>query len=424
MAAGAAGIFGIAPFEVEPCFLETFFVQVVKERRICRGTEPRGEFVQALKHRQEIRLWARGFHGTHHPIQLTEGGENFVFKVVHGDSIDARGAAANIAVRERASILAPMKIVVLDGHTLNPGDLSWEGLERLGECEIFARSTPGETAERLQNADAALTNKAPIQGDLLRQLPDLKYIGVTATGFNIVDVQTAKACEVTVTNVPAYGTDSVAQATFALLLELANRAGHHAQSVREGRWNRNPDFCYWDFPLVELAGLTLGIIGYGRIGRQVGRIAQAFGMKVFATQHRPRPVEGDVRIVPLEQLLRESDVITLHCPLTPETKGLINAERLGRMKHTAFLLNTSRGPLIVENDLAEALRAGRIAGAGLDVLTVEPPVERSPLFDAPNCYITPHQAWATRAARQRLMEVAVANLAAFTRGVAQNVVSG
>jgi glycerate dehydrogenase len=316
-----------------------------------------------------------------------------------------------------------MKIVVLDGYTLNPGDLSWDGLRALGECEIHERSAPGEVVRRLQNADATLTNKVPISGEMMDSLSGLKYIGVTATGFNIVDTQRAKERGILVTNVPSYGTDSVAQATFALLLELTNRVGHHAQSVREGRWSRCPDFSFWDYPLVELAGLTLGIIGYGRIGQQVGRIGQAFGMKVIATQNRPKPVEEGVRIIDLEALLRESDVVSLHCPLTAETKGLINSERIRLMKPSAFLLNTSRGPLVVEKDLAEALHARRIGGAGLDVLAVEPPVDGSLLFNAPNCYITPHQAWATRAARQRLMEVSVANLRAFKNGKAQNVVS-
>ena len=325
---------------------------------------------------------------------------------------------------QRASLCSrPMKIVVLDGYTLNPGDLSWDGLRALGECEIFERSATAEVVRRLHAADATLTNKVPITAEMMDSLSGLKYIGVTATGFNIVDVQRAKERGITVTNVPSYGTDSVAQATFALLLELTNRVGHHAQSVREGRWSRCPDFSFWDYPLVELSGLTLGIVGYGRIGQQVGRIAQAFGMKVVATQHRHKPADPGVRIVDLETLLRESDVVSLHCPLTPDTKGLINSDRIRLMKPGALLLNTSRGPLVVEKDLAEALHARRIAGAGLDVLTVEPPVEGSLLFNVPNCYITPHQAWATRAARQRLMEISVANLAAFKNGHPQNVVN-
>ena len=316
-----------------------------------------------------------------------------------------------------------MKIVVLDGYTLNPGDLSWEEIKSCGKCEIYERSAPDKVNTRLQEADAALTNKVPLDRTTLEVLPKLKYIGVTATGYNIVDIQAAKERGITVTNVPAYGTDSVAQMTFALLLELTNHVGHHAQTVREGRWTRCPDFCYWDFPLVELSGLNLGIIGYGRIGQQVGRIARAFGMQVLATPSRSRRTEGEVRTVSLEQLLSESDVVSLHCPLTSETKGLINSARLALMKKSAFLLNTSRGPLIVEADLAEALHDGRIAGAGLDVMSVEPPLQGSPLFTSPNCFITPHQAWATRAARQRLMNVTAKNLRAWIDGEPQNVVS-
>lgn len=316
-----------------------------------------------------------------------------------------------------------MRIVVLDGYTLNPGDLSWDEIRSCGTCEFYDRSTTAEVITRLQDTDATLTNKVPIDRKTMESLPKLKYIGVTATGFNIVDVQTAKERGITVTNVPAYGTDSVAQATFALLLELTNRVGHHAQTVRDGRWSRCPDFCYWDFPLVELAGLNFGIVGYGRIGQQVGRIARAFGMNILATPSRSRAAEPEVRTVSLEKLLRESDVVSLHCPLTPETKGLINSERLALMKKSAFLLNTSRGPLIVEADLAEALHREGIAGAGLDVLSVEPPVQGSPLAAAPNCFITPHQAWATRAARQRLMNVAAANLKAWLGKQPQNVVS-
>jgi glycerate dehydrogenase len=316
-----------------------------------------------------------------------------------------------------------MRIVVLDGYTLNPGDLSWEPLKQLGDCELFDRSAPQEIVPRLQNAEATFTNKVVIGREAMVKLPNLRYIGVTATGFNIVDVAGAKERGITVTNVPAYGTDSVAQATIALLLELTNHVGHHAQTVRDGRWNKCPDFCCWDYPLVELAGLTLGIVGYGRIGAQVGKIAQAFGMRVIAAVHHAKDLEPSVRAVDLETLLRESDVVSLHCPLTAETKGLINHERLALMKPSAFLLNTSRGPLIVEEDLAEALHTKRIAGAGLDVLTIEPPVTQNPLFTAPNCFITPHQAWATRAARQRLMTVAVENLRNFITGTPQNVVS-
>jgi glycerate dehydrogenase len=316
-----------------------------------------------------------------------------------------------------------MKIVVLDGFTLNPGDLSWEQVAECGDCTFFDRSEPVEVIERLQDAAAALTNKVPIDRATISALPKLKYIGVTATGYNIIDTAAANEHGITVTNVPAYSTDSVAQATFALLLELANRVGHHAQTVRDGRWSRCPDFCYWDFSLIELAGLNLGIIGYGRIGQQVARIGLAFGMNILATPSRAQqPIPG-VQTVSLETLLVESDVVSLHCPLTPQTKGLINAQRLCTMKKTAFLLNTSRGPLIVEADLADALNQHRIAGAGLDVLSEEPPAGGSPLISAPNCFITPHQAWGTRAARQRLMNVTAENLRAWLNRTPQNVVS-
>jgi len=313
-----------------------------------------------------------------------------------------------------------MKIVVLDGYTLNPGDLSWEPLKQLGDCEIYDRSASGEIIGRLANAEATFTNKIVISREMMEKLPALRYIGVTATGFNIIDVAAAKERGITVTNVPAYGTDSVAQATIALLLELTNHVGHHAQTVRDGRWSKCPDFCYWDYPLIELSGLTMGIVGYGRIGRQVGRIAKGFGMKVLA--YRGKATEN-VQAVELEPLLKQSDVVSLHCPLTPETKGLINRTRLAMMKPTAFLLNTSRGALIVDGDLADALHKEKIAGAGLDVLTVEPPLADNPLFKAPNCFITPHQAWATRAARQRLMSVSVENLRRFVAAQPQNVVN-
>ena len=316
-----------------------------------------------------------------------------------------------------------MRIVVLDGHTLNPGDLSWEKLRALGECELHARSAPSEVVPRARGADAILTNKVVVDRATIEALRDLRYIGVTATGFNIVDVAAARERGIVVTNVPAYGTSSVAQATFALLLELTNRVGHHAQTVREGRWSRSPDFCYWDYPLIELSGLTLGIVGYGRIGREVANIGRAFGMKILGTARAERAPETGVTFTGLDELLRQSDVVSLHCPLTPETKELINASRLALMKPSAFLLNTSRGALVAEADLARALASGGLAGAGLDVLSVEPPPGRNPLFTAPNCYITPHVAWATRAARQRLMDVTVENLRSFLAGEAKNVVN-
>jgi len=308
-----------------------------------------------------------------------------------------------------------MNIVVLDGYTLNPGDLSWDPLRKLGSCEIYDRSSRDEIVPRSASAEIVLTNKVVLNRAYMSAVPRLKYIGVTATGYNIVDVAAARERNIIVTNVPTYGTKSVAQMTIALLLELTQHIGHHAQTVRDGRWTRSPDFCYWDYPLVELDGLTMGIIGYGRIGQAVGELAQAFGMKVIAHSRKSSAQE-------LEQLFRASDVISLHCPLTPETKHLINKERLAWMKPSALLLNTSRGPLIDEAALAEALNEGRIAGAGLDVLAVEPPPADNPLFTAKNCFITPHIAWATRAARSRLMDASIENVRAFLSGKPKNVV--
>lgn len=318
-----------------------------------------------------------------------------------------------------------MKIVVLDGFTLNPGDLDWAGLRALGDCEIHERTAPDEIIARAKDAEIILTNKTVLSRATLAALPKLKYIGVLATGFNVVDAAAAHERGVPVTNVPDYSTRSVAQLTFALLLELAHHAGHHAQTVREGRWSRSADFCYWDFPLLELDGLTMGLVGFGRIGRAVSELAAAFGMKVVVHSRRaPEKIPPGVRVVTLEELFRSSDVVSLHCPLTPETKQLMNAERLAWMKPTAFLINTSRGPLVDEAALAGALNAGKIAGAALDVLSVEPPPSSNPLLTAKNCLITPHLAWATRAARARLMQIAVANVAAFLAGTPKNVVNG
>jgi glycerate dehydrogenase len=316
-----------------------------------------------------------------------------------------------------------VKIVVIDGHTLNPGDLSWNGLERLGKCVIYDRTASHEIVPRLTDAEIVLTNKAVLSRQQIFALPKLRYIGVTATGFNIVDVAAARERGIPVCNVPAYGTRSVAQMTFALLLELTQRVGHHAQPVRDGRWSSSPDFCYWDFPLIELDGLVMGIVGMGRIGRAVAELSKAFGMRVIASSRSKRGTEGDIEYVDLDRLFAQSDVVSLHCPLTPETKHLVNAEQLAKMKPSAFLLNTSRGPLVDESALATALNQGRIAGAGLDVLSIEPPPSGNPLFQAKNCFITPHIAWATRAARSRLMDASVANIEAFLRGAPVNVVN-
>ncbi len=317
-----------------------------------------------------------------------------------------------------------MNIVVLDGHTLNPGDLGWDELKALGPCQIFDRTPPAEVAARAADAEIAVTNKAILHRAQIEAMPKLKCIAVTATGYNVVDTEAAKERGIVVCNVPTYGTRSVAQHTFALLLELTQHVGHHAQTVREGRWVRSPDWCYWDGPLVELDGLTMGIVGYGRIGQATARLAEAFGMRVITTASSSgKPRDPGVTVVSMEQLFSESDVVSLHCPLTPETKHLVNAERLARMKPTAFLLNTSRGPLIDEAALAAALNSGRIAAAALDVLSAEPPLSENPLLSAKNCLITPHNAWAMRAARARLMKTTVENVRAFLAGRPQNVVN-
>lgn len=316
-----------------------------------------------------------------------------------------------------------MNIVVLDGYTLNPGDLDWGELESLGNCRIYDRTAPGELIDRAALAEIVLTNKTALRREHLARLDRARYIGVLATGTDVVDLAAAREKNISVTNVPAYGTRSVAQATMALLLELTQRVGHHAHTVRQGRWTRSPDWCYWDGSLIELDGLTMGIIGFGKIGRAVGELAAAFGMKVMVYSPEPKSLPAFASQVDLETLFRQSDVISLHCPLTPQTRGLVNAERLGWMKPGAFLLNTSRGLLIDEPALAHALNSGHIAGAGLDVLSAEPPAGANPLLSAKNCIITPHQAWGSRAARLRLLRSAVENLRAFLAGKPQNVVN-
>jgi glycerate dehydrogenase len=318
-----------------------------------------------------------------------------------------------------------MKIVILDGYAANPSDLSWDEFASLGELEVFDRTSPEQMVARLQGAAMAITNKAVLNRTVILALPDLRYIGVTATGYNIVDVAAARERGIVVSNVPEYSTQEVAQAVFALLLELTNRTGHHAETVRAGKWSKSKDFCYWDFPLVSLAGLTLGIIGYGRIGRAVGRIGQAFGMRVLATRRSSSPKTGDdgTQFVEMETLLCESDAVTLHCPLTAENQRMVNAAFLGKMKPSAFLINTARGGLVDEAALAGALNQSRIAGAGLDVLSTEPPSPENPLLTAKNCIITPHIAWATKTARGRLLQITAENIRAWQKGVPQNVVS-
>lgn len=314
-----------------------------------------------------------------------------------------------------------MKIVVLDGYAANPGDLDWMPLKALGEVKVYERTPAVLTLERAAGAQAVLTNKVLFGAAEMAALPELRYIGVLATGYNVIDVAAAQARNIVVTNVPAYSTPSVAQHAFALLLELTRGAGRHASLVREGRWSASPDFAFWDTPQVELAGLTLGIVGFGAIGQAVARIALAFGMRVLVHTRTPNPVAWpDVTFVGRDELFAQSDVVSLHCPLTEATRGLVDTARLATMKSSAYLINTGRGPLVDEEALAAALRAGQIAGAGLDVLSQEPPAADNPLLVAPNCIITPHLAWATRAARQRLLDVAVDNVRAFLEGKARN----
>jgi glycerate dehydrogenase len=316
-----------------------------------------------------------------------------------------------------------MKITVLDGYCLNTGDLSWDPLRAFGEVEVFERTPAEQVVERAAGAAIVLTNKTPLPAAALDQLPDLRYIGVLATGYNVIDIEAAKRKGIVVSNVPTYGTASVAQFVFALLLELCHHVQLHADSVRAGEWTSSPDWCFSKSPLIELEGKTMGIVGYGRIGRQTARIAQAFGMRVLWWDRLPSLSSADCQGVPtLEQLLSESDVVSLHVPLSAETHEMINARTLALMKPTAILINTSRGPLIQEADLAATLNASRIAGAALDVLSMEPPPLENPLLTARNCLITPHMAWATTEARRRLMSAVIENVAAFLSGQPKNVV--
>ncbi|MFC0772398.1 D-2-hydroxyacid dehydrogenase [Terrimonas alba] len=318
-----------------------------------------------------------------------------------------------------------MKIVVLDGYTLNPGDLSWEGLNQLGNVEIYDRTPEEKILERCKEAEIVFTNKTPVKAEVLSQLPSLKYIGVLATGYNVVDVDVAQKNGIAVTNIPGYGTASVVQFTFALLLELCHHVQRHSDAVMDGEWSHALDWCFWDSPLVELSGKTMGIIGFGRIGQRVADIATAFGMSVIGSSRTKtdQSHRNKFKWAEVPELLEQSDVVSIHCPLFPETEGLINKDSLRKMKSSAFLLNTSRGPIIVDEDLADALNNHVIAGAALDVLSVEPPPVDNPLFKAKNCIITPHIAWATREARERLMEIAVANLSSFIDGRPVNVVN-
>jgi glycerate dehydrogenase len=318
---------------------------------------------------------------------------------------------------------AKMKIVVLDGFTLNPGDLSWEGLAAFGELTVYDRSSKEFVVERVGDAEVILTNKTLVSADVIAKCPGLKYVGVLATGYNIVDVEAAGARGIVVTNVPTYGTAAVGQFAIALLLEVCHRVGHHSQAVAEGRWEKCPDYCFWDYPLIELDGQTMGIIGFGRIGRQTGRIAKALGMRVLANDsHRSEEGEKIAEYVDLDYLLKNSDVVALHCPLFPETEGLINKESLAKMKRGVVLINNSRGPLVVEEDLAAALESGQVGAAALDVVSEEPIKSSNPLLKAKNCLVTPHISWAPLASRQRLLDCAVGNLKAFLDGKPVNVV--
>ena len=312
------------------------------------------------------------------------------------------------------------RLVLLDAHTTNPGDLDWAALRALATCEIHPRTPSALTVERLRGAPLALTNKTPLREEHFEALPDLRYIGVMATGTNVVDLEACRRRGIAVTNVAGYSSASTAQLVFAHLLALIHRVEEHTLSVREGDWGRCPDFCYWKTPLVELDGLTFGIVGFGKIARRVARIAQGFGMRVIAHTPRPPADAPGIGFTDLESVLATADVVSLHCPLTEQTRHLINGQSLARMKSSAYLINAGRGPLIDEFALAEALHRGRIAGAGLDVLSEEPPVHGSPLLNAPTCLITPHIAWATRASRARLVAEVTANVEAFVRGEARN----
>ena len=320
-----------------------------------------------------------------------------------------------------------MKIVVLDGYTLNPGDLSWKRLENTGSVTVYDRTNSDSIIERSSDAEIILTNKTPLTSDTIQALEGLKYIGVLATGYNVVDLNAAALRNIPVSNIPTYGTVAVAQMVFAHLLEHCHHVADHSTAVHDGEWNAQPDFCFWNYPLFELAGKTIGIVGFGRIGRQVGIIASSFGMKVraFDSFHSDPPSEiGDFAWLSLDELTATSDVITLHCPLFPDTEGLINTNRIGMMKESAILINASRGGLVVDQDLADALNKGRIAGASLDVVSnTEPPDPQNPLLTAANCFITPHIAWAAKESRARLLETAIDNVEAYVQGSPQNVVS-
>lgn len=317
-----------------------------------------------------------------------------------------------------------MKIVELDGYAANPGDLSWETIQALGEFKLYDRTAPKDIVNRAKDAEIILVNKVNITKEIIEQLPKLKYIGVLATGYNVVDIDAAKAYGIVVTNIPAYSTDSVAQMTFAHILNLTNRVEHYVKLNREGKWSRNPDFCYWNTPLLEISGKTLGIVGLGNIGCKVAKIARDFGMDVFAlTSKNSADLPEGIQKTTLEGLFAVSDILSLHCPLTVDTFEMINKATLNKMKKGALLINTGRGQLINEADVAEALENGQLGGYGADVMCAEPPSEDNPLFAQPNAFITPHIAWATTEARARLLAICADNIKAFIEGHPQNVVN-
>lgn len=320
-----------------------------------------------------------------------------------------------------------MKIVVLDGYTENPGDLSWADMEALGELTVFDRTPVSDNEEilkRIGDAQIVITNKTPLKAEVIEKAPAIKYIGMLSTGYNVVDVDAAKAKGIPVCNIPTYGTEAVAQFAIAMLLEICHHVAHHSDAVYAGRWENNQDWCFWDYPLIELAGKTMGIIGYGRIGQATGRIAQAMGMKVvaFDAYRNESLVSDTMKYVELDELFEESDVIALHCPLFKETEGIINKDSIAKMKQNVIILNNSRGPLIIEQDLADALNSGKVFAAGLDVVSIEPITSDNPLLKAKNCLITPHISWAPKESRQRLMDIAVNNIKAFINGKIENCV--
>lgn len=317
-----------------------------------------------------------------------------------------------------------MKIVILDGYTENPGDLSWSGFEAIGETIVYDRTPADQIVSRIGDAEIVIVNKTPLSEEVFQECPSIRYVGVLATGYNIVDVEAAKKRGIPVCNIPTYGTTAVAQMTMALLLEVCHHAAEHSMAVKAGEWTNNVDWCFWNYPLIELSGKTMGIIGFGRIGQIVGKLARAFGMQVIAyDEHQSESGKEIVDYVALDELLARSDVISLHCPLFESTKGIINRENIGKMKDGVIILNTSRGPLIEEDALAEALESGKVYAAGLDVVSTEPIREDNPLLKCNNAIITPHIAWAPKESRQRLMDIAVDNLIAFVKGEPKNVVN-